>query len=149
MPSPSEAAASRAHAKQQEPLIVNSDVEAQAKAKDKVSYSSLPNKKQLAILCIARLADPLAASSIQVRMPLKYVGEADEIDIHVLPTAFLQSRSFGGSDLYTGWDHRWLEDGGSGLHGHVVGEAGGFGIWGTENCVDDWSYLLWYVSNAL
>jgi hypothetical protein len=53
-------------AKQQEPLIVNGDVEAQAKAKNKVSYSSLANKKQLAILCIA-LADPLAASSIQVR----------------------------------------------------------------------------------
>jgi hypothetical protein len=67
MPSSSQTEASRAIAKQQEPLIRNSDVEAQAKAKDKVSYSSLSNKKQLAILCIARLADPLAASSIQVR----------------------------------------------------------------------------------
>lgn len=53
--------------RQREPLIVDGDVEAQAKAKEKVSYMSLPNKKQLAILCIARLADPLAASSIQVR----------------------------------------------------------------------------------
>ncbi|PMD29864.1 MFS general substrate transporter [Hyaloscypha variabilis F] len=68
MPSSSQTEASRAIAKQQEPLIGNSDVEAQAKAKDKVSYSSLSNKKQLAILCIARLADPLAASSIQTYM---------------------------------------------------------------------------------
>lgn len=45
---------------------MNNDVEAQTKAKEKVSYASLPNKKQLALLCIARLADPLAASSIQV-----------------------------------------------------------------------------------
>jgi hypothetical protein len=67
MPSDSQAAVSRAIAKQQEPLIINGDVEAQARAKDKVSYSSLPNRRQLAILCIARLADPLAASSIQVR----------------------------------------------------------------------------------
>ncbi|KAE9368881.1 MFS general substrate transporter [Stipitochalara longipes BDJ] len=68
MPSESQAAASRALAKQQEPLIANGDVEAQARLKDKVSYSSLANKKQLAILCIARLADPLAASSIQTYM---------------------------------------------------------------------------------
>ena len=32
----------------------------------KVSYSSLPHKDQLAILCLARMADPLAQSSIQV-----------------------------------------------------------------------------------
>ena len=30
------------------------------------TYMSLPNKGQLAVLCIARLADPLAATSIQV-----------------------------------------------------------------------------------
>jgi hypothetical protein len=74
----SQVAASSAIAKQQEPLIVNGDVEAQARAKDKVSYSSLPNKKQLAILCIARLADPLAASSIQVRTTQKPSGDSDE-----------------------------------------------------------------------
>ena len=72
MPSDPQFVASRAMARQQEPLIVNGDVEAQAKAKEKVSYSSLANKKQLAILCIARLADPLAASSIQVRTTPKY-----------------------------------------------------------------------------
>jgi hypothetical protein len=66
-------------AKQQEPLIVNGDVEAQAKAKNKVSYSSLANKKQLAILCIARLADPLAASSIQVRPTRKHPGHSDTV----------------------------------------------------------------------
>ena len=32
----------------------------------KVSYMSLPHKGQLAILCLARLADPLATTSIQV-----------------------------------------------------------------------------------
>jgi hypothetical protein len=52
---------------QQEPLPVSPDVEANVvKDEKKVSYMSLPNKGQLAILCIARLADPLAATSIQV-----------------------------------------------------------------------------------
>ena len=69
MPSKSQDVASEANAKQQQPLMANNDVETQAKAKEKVSYSSLRNKKQLAILCIARLADPLAASSIQVETP--------------------------------------------------------------------------------
>lgn len=32
----------------------------------KVSYSSLPHKGQLALLCLARMADPLAQTSIQV-----------------------------------------------------------------------------------
>ncbi|KUJ14606.1 MFS general substrate transporter [Mollisia scopiformis] len=68
MSSDPQAAASDSIAHQQEPLIVNGDVEAQARTKDKVSYRALPNKKQLAILCIARLADPLAASSIQTYM---------------------------------------------------------------------------------
>lgn len=52
---------------QQEPLPVSRDIEANAPVQDKkVSYMSLPNKGQLAILCVARLADPLAATSIQV-----------------------------------------------------------------------------------
>ncbi|OCL13443.1 MFS general substrate transporter [Glonium stellatum] len=34
----------------------------------KISYLSLPNKGQLAVLCIARMADPLATSSIQAYM---------------------------------------------------------------------------------
>jgi hypothetical protein len=66
MPSDPQTAISNSIAHQQEPLIINGDVEAQARAKDKVSYRSLPNKKQLAILCLARLVDPLAATSIQV-----------------------------------------------------------------------------------
>lgn len=54
-------------AHQQEPLPPSRDVEANTLVKDKrVSYMSLPNKGQLAILCVARLADPLAATSIQV-----------------------------------------------------------------------------------
>jgi hypothetical protein len=57
-------------AHQQEPLITNGDIAAKEPAKEKpVSYMSLHNKSQLAILCIARMADPLAATSIQVRMP--------------------------------------------------------------------------------
>ena len=52
---------------QQEPLPVTRDIEANVVGKEKkVSYMSLPNKGQLAILCIARLADPLAVTSIQV-----------------------------------------------------------------------------------
>ena len=35
-------------------------------ADSKASYASLYNKKQLAILCLARLAEPLVATSIQV-----------------------------------------------------------------------------------
>lgn len=54
-------------AHQQEPIQVSRDVEANVVVPEKkVSYRSLPNKGQLAILCIARLADPLAATSIQV-----------------------------------------------------------------------------------
>ena len=34
-----------------------------------VSYANLPNKRQLALLCLARIADPLAQNSIQVRLP--------------------------------------------------------------------------------
>ena len=41
------------------------DPETQQTAK-KVSYLSLPHKGQLAILCLARMADPLAQTSIQV-----------------------------------------------------------------------------------
>jgi hypothetical protein len=47
------------------------DVEAAAIPERKVSYSSLPNKGQLAILCLARMADPLATASIQVCFDLK------------------------------------------------------------------------------
>ncbi len=42
-----------------------SDPETLQKPK-KVSYLSLPHKGQLAILCLARMADPLAQTSIQV-----------------------------------------------------------------------------------
>jgi hypothetical protein len=108
MPSDPQFAASRAMAKQQEPLIVNGDVEVQAKAKDKVSYSSLANKKQLAILCIARLADPLAASSIQVRPTRTHPSYSDKSDVHVLPTTVLQSLGFGISHLYPSWYYRWI-----------------------------------------
>ena len=62
-----QAQVSESIAHQQEPLIINNDVEAAARASQKkVSYMSLPKKGQLALLCIARLADPLAATSIQV-----------------------------------------------------------------------------------
>ena len=51
----------------QEPFPASRDVEANvALPEKKVSYMSLPNKGQLAILCIARMADPLATTSIQV-----------------------------------------------------------------------------------
>ena len=54
-------------AHQQEPLPEFRDVESHVVVPEKkVSYMSLPHKGQLAILCIARLADPLAATSIQV-----------------------------------------------------------------------------------
>lgn len=54
-------------AQQREPLLVPCDVEANAaEPEKKISYRNLPNKGQLALLCIARMADPLAATSIQV-----------------------------------------------------------------------------------
>jgi hypothetical protein len=109
MPSDPQAAVSRAIAKQQEePLIINGDAEAQTKAKGKVSYRSLPNKKQLAILCIARLADPLAASSIQVRTTRKRSSDSNKKDIHVLSTPVLQSFSFRVSYFYPGWHYCWV-----------------------------------------
>ena len=64
---------------QPEPLPLSRDIEANILVSDKkVSYMSLPNKGQLAILCVARLADPLAATSIQVYMfyQLKFFNPA-------------------------------------------------------------------------
>lgn len=43
----------------------------------KVSYASLPHKGQLAILCLARMTDPLAQTSIQV-------GLSDGLTEHIL-----------------------------------------------------------------
>lgn len=43
----------------------------QNSAAPKASYASLYNKKQLAVLCLARLAEPLAATSIQVRLLIR------------------------------------------------------------------------------
>ncbi|KAI9820715.1 MAG: hypothetical protein M1827_005085 [Pycnora praestabilis] len=57
-----------ANAGQRRLLNVNSDAPAKPKFPEKVSYMSLPKKGQLALLCMARLADPLAASSIQTYM---------------------------------------------------------------------------------
>ena len=52
---------------QQDPSTGKGNLEAGPGLKEKrISYLSLPNKGQLAILCIARMADPLATSSIQV-----------------------------------------------------------------------------------
>jgi len=76
-------------ASQQEPLVKNGDVETQPKAKEKVSYSSLPNKKQLAISCVARLADPLAASSIQVRSIQQNMTHANLLDLYIVPSPIL------------------------------------------------------------
>jgi hypothetical protein len=61
-------------ATQQEPLPHGSrDIEANpVEPEKKIGYMNLPNKGQLALLCIARMADPLAATSIQVR--LKYLS---------------------------------------------------------------------------
>lgn len=53
-------------AQQQEPQTPPRDVEANIVVPEKVSYMSLQHKGQLAILCMARLTDPLAATSIQV-----------------------------------------------------------------------------------
>jgi hypothetical protein len=55
---------------QQESVTVNGNPPAAVPTNDssKVSYWSLPNKNQLAFLCLARLTDPLAATSISVRL---------------------------------------------------------------------------------
>lgn len=88
---------SESMASQFEPIVVNGEVEAQAQAPlAKVSYMSLPNKGQLALMCIARMADPLAATSIQVRICQDLVRVCKELwftlgilDIHVLSTEIL------------------------------------------------------------
>ena len=57
---------------QGEEALLNSEAAVDSKPKDaKISYMSLPNKGQLALLCIARVADPLAATSIQVPSALQ------------------------------------------------------------------------------
>lgn len=50
-------------ANERDPLVSGPNT---AMATKPVSYSELPKKKQLAILCLVRLADPLAATAIQV-----------------------------------------------------------------------------------
>jgi hypothetical protein len=134
---------------QQEPLIINGDVEAQARAKDKVSYSSLPNKKQLAILCIARLADPLAASSIQVRLLQSiYPHSSNKQDIHVLSATVFQSVSIRISDIYPGWHYCGVEDCSTSLHRDVVGSLSRLGVRWAEDGLGDWLGVLWCVSTA-
>ncbi|KAG0647318.1 Major facilitator superfamily multidrug transporter mfsB [Hyphodiscus hymeniophilus] len=67
-------------APQHEPLQASRDVEASIVVSDKkVSYMNLPNKGQLTLLCIARMVDPLAATSIQVcgTVRAKYMYLAD------------------------------------------------------------------------
>ncbi|OCK78866.1 MFS general substrate transporter [Lepidopterella palustris CBS 459.81] len=55
-------------AREQVPVVTNSTTEPEAPKDKRVSYLSLPHKAQLVILCIARLVDPLAQSSIQSYM---------------------------------------------------------------------------------
>jgi len=78
-------------AHQQEPPPEFRDVEATKPKETKVSYMSLPHKNQLAILCLARLADPLATSSIQVELPHLWLRIDSDltIGIYVLSTRFL------------------------------------------------------------
>lgn len=47
--------------------------EASTPPNTKISYMNLPHKGQLALLCIARMVDPLAATSIQVPNTNTYV----------------------------------------------------------------------------
>lgn len=57
------------------------DAEARPTERKKISYMSLNNKRQLAFLCLARIADPLAQTSVQVsvtRLPCNiYCGPSD------------------------------------------------------------------------
>ncbi|KAI9844839.1 MAG: hypothetical protein M1837_005257 [Sclerophora amabilis] len=68
-------AVARSIAHPPEPPDVEENLAPKPRKKDiKVSYMNLPKKAQLGILCIARLADPLAATSVQSYMfyQLKY-----------------------------------------------------------------------------
>lgn len=86
---------SQSTAGQLEPLVINGgEVEAQSPALvTKVSYWSLPNKGQLALMCVARMADPLAATSIQVQMRqvlrVRQSGLTLRSDVHVLSAKVL------------------------------------------------------------
>lgn len=72
-----------------------SPLDTAANQEQKVSYLSLPKKGQLVVLCIARMADPLASTSIQVATNVLCTtacGIVDELTIlvvHVLPTQVL------------------------------------------------------------
>ena len=60
----------------------------------KVSYLALPHKGQLAILCLARLADPLASTSIQVCGSSRSRKWSLQTDTRQKSYMFYQLRSF-------------------------------------------------------
>lgn len=118
-------AVSESIAHQNEPLIVNGEPEAQAIVTEKVSYRHLPNKRQLAILCIARMADPLAATSIQVcnNRTLPYLRSSDFIDVYVLSAQVLRSNSLGRPHFDASRHNRRRKDRSTSLYRHVMGQV--------------------------
>ena len=75
------------------------DAEARPLERKKVSYMSLNHKRQLAFLCLARIADPLAQTSIQVSVTGLPYSHASCVPIFLMlgtlkSYMFYQLRSF-------------------------------------------------------
>ena len=113
----------------------------------KISYMSLPKKAQLAILCLARLADPLATTSIQVRGGARahiqstlsgMMADSHQV-IHVLPVEVLRSFFDGCRYFVPSRHHCRRQDIGTSLHRHVVGPDSRLELGREEGCLDHWT----------
>lgn len=92
----------------------------------KASYLNLPRKGQLAIQCLARIADPLAISSIQVCT--EAFDEREKLSIlsviYVLPVAILRSTRLQCYYFYASWHPCWRQNGCSSVHRYDLGSTG-------------------------
>ena len=89
---------------------------------DSVCYANLPIKGQLFIMCIARLASPLAMTSIQVCLDKigKYMMETANSTNHICSASSNSSNRCQGLNL--SWYHCGYEDGRASPYGNFLGE---------------------------
>lgn len=108
----------------------------------RASYMSLPKKGQLAILCLARIADPLAISSIQVHqtllLSLLQLLLTIPLVLYVLATQILRSTSLGCNNFHPGWDSFQRSNCSTGLYWHDLGALSGFRAWWEEDGAFYW-----------
>ncbi|KAF8860601.1 MFS general substrate transporter [Acephala macrosclerotiorum] len=90
-------------AEERESLLAAGDVEAQDPPKQKFSWKNLPHKQQLAVLCLARLADSFAIYSTQAYMfyQLRYFNpDATDTQISIQAGFLVTSKTV--VQLFTG-----------------------------------------------